>query len=389
MSEQLVYDPVSPEAHADPYPIYARLRDEAPIYFVEPHNVWALSRYADVQGALRDWEVFSSAQGVELGEYVQFFGEGSIQELDPPHHDVIRKILAPRFTSRRIKEYEPMVLESAEELLNEISTGEVDLGLHYTQRLPMLTILRILGIPEKDIPWTITTGLEMLRRPPGESGPSAKAAELRTELVSFMEDLVTHRRSGNMSDDVLGDIAQGIDAGLMKTSEIQGLTLLLIAAGMETTTSLIGNITHSVAVGQVSADQLLNENGQLPQTAITEYLRLDAPGQWLSRVTTQPVSMHGVDLPTGSRVLTIFASANRDPREFDHADELRFDRDGSRNLAFGEGVHFCLGMSLARLETRVGISALLQRYPELTLAGSPTRYQSHVIRGYESIPVKL
>jgi cytochrome P450 len=253
----------------------------------------------------------------------------------------------------------------------------------------MLTILRILGIPEKDIPWTITTGLEMLRRPPGESGPSAKAAELRTELVSFMEDLVTHRRSGNMSDDVLGDIAQGIDAGLMKTSEIQGLTLLLIAAGMETTTSLIGNITHSVAVGQVSADQLLNENGQLPQTAITEYLRLDAPGQWLSRVTTQPVSMHGVDLPTGSRVLTIFASANRDPREFEHADELRFDRDGSRNLAFGEGVHFCLGMSLARLETRVGISALLQRYPELTLAGSPTRYQSHVIRGYESIPVKL
>ena len=105
MSEQLVYDPVSPEAHADPYPIYARLRDEAPLYFVEPHNVWALSRYADVQGALRDWEVFSSAQGVELGEYVQFFGEGSIQELDPPHHDVIRKILAPRFTSRRIKEY--------------------------------------------------------------------------------------------------------------------------------------------------------------------------------------------------------------------------------------------------------------------------------------------
>lgn len=369
--------------------MYARLRDEAPLYFIEPHNVWALSRYADVQNALRDWETFSSAQGVELGEYVKFFGEGSIQELDPPHHDVVRKILTPRFMNRRIKEYEPMVRDSANELLGEITTGEVDLGSNYTQRLPMLTILRILGIPENDIPWTITTGLEMLRRPPGESGPSTRAAASRADLVSFMEDLVAHRRSGNMSDDVLSDIAQGIDAGLMQPFEIQGLTLLLIAAGMETTTSLIGNITHSVAVGEVSADQLLTNKGQLASAAIDEFLRFDSPGQWLARVTTRPMSIHGVDLPTGSRVLTIFASANRDPREFDCADELILDRDGSRNLAFGEGVHFCLGMQLARLETRVGITALLRRYPGLTLTGPPTRYQSHVIRGYESIPVKL
>ena len=99
--------------------------------------------------------------------------------------------------------------------------------------------------------------------------------------------------------------------------------------------------------------------------------------------------MHGVDLPTGSRVLTIFASANRDPREFDRPDQLVLDRDGSRNMAFGEGIHFCLGMPLSRLETRVGITALLQRFPGISLAGTPTRYPSHVIRGYESIPVRL
>lgn len=388
-NDVLAYDPVSHEAHENPYPIYARLRDEAPLYYVEPHDVWALSRYADVRDALRDWETFSSAQGVELGEYVQFFGEGSIQELDPPHHDVIRKILAPRFMNRRIKAYEPMVLDSAVELLDELDGGIVDLGAEYTQRLPMLTIFRILGIPEQDIRWTIDTGLEMLRRPPGESGPSPRAAELRSELVAFMEDLVAHRRAGNITDDVLSDIAQGIDAGLMKPTEIQGLTLLLIAAGMETTTSLMGNITHAVATGQVGAEALLTDEGALAASAIDEFLRYDAPAQWLARVTTRPVSLHGIDLPTGSRVLTIFASANRDPREFDRADELVLDRDGSRNMAFGEGIHFCLGMPLARLETRVGITALLQRHPRITLAGTPTRYPSHVIRGYESIPVQL
>lgn len=389
VTDTIHYDPVSHEAHENPYPLYARLRDEAPLYYVEPHDVWALSRYADVRDALRDWETFSSAQGVELGEYVQFFGEGSIQELDPPHHDVIRKILAPRFMNRRIKAYEPMVVDSATELLDALDASSVDLGAEYTQRLPMLTIFRILGIPEQDMRWTIDTGLEMLRRPPGESGPSPRAAELRAELVAFMEDLVAHRRAGNPSDDVLSDIAQGIDDGVMKESEIQGLTLLLIAAGMETTTSLMGTITHAVATEQVNAAQLLTDEGQLAATAIDEFLRYDAPAQWLARVTTRPVSIHGIDLPTGSRVLTIFASANRDPREFDRADELVLDRDGSRNMAFGEGIHFCLGMPLARLETRVGITALLQRFPGISLAGTPTRYPSHVIRGYESIPVRL
>ncbi len=389
MLAPLVYDPVSVEAHTDPYPIYARLRDEAPLYFVEAHDVWALSRYHDVRDALRDWETFSSAQGVELGEYVQFFGEGSIQELDPPRHDVIRKVLAPRFMNRRINALEGVMRSSAHELLDALPAGVADLAAQYTQRLPCLAIMRILGIPEADIPWTIDAGLDMLRRPPGESGPSARAAELRVELVSFMEDLVAHRRSAGSHDDVLGDIAEAIDAGVMKESEIQGLSLLLIAAGIETTSSLMGTIVRSVAEGQVMPGDLLTDRGALSASAIEEFLRYDSPAQWLARVTTRPVTLHGVDLPVGSRVLTLFASANRDPREFERADELVLDRDGSRNLAFGEGIHFCLGMPLARLEARVGITELLTRHPVISLAGEPTRYPSHVIRGYEGLPVRL
>lgn len=385
-----IWDPTSERSHEDPYPAYERLRDEAPVYWCASQRVWALSRYRDVRDSLRDWETFSSAQGVEIGEYVRFFGEGSIQELDPPRHDTIRKVLAPRFMNRRIREYEPVVRECAEELVARIRGCEgADLGRDFTQRLPVLTIFRILGIPEEDIDWAMRTGLEMLNRPAGESGPSPRAAALREELVEAMVDQVRRRMRDGGTDDVFSDIAAGIQAGAMREEEIQGLALLLIAAGMETTTSLLGNIVHALGTGTVEAGQLRGDDGWLPNEAIDEFLRFDAPAQWLARVTTRDVEIHGTRIPAGSRVLMIFASGNRDPREFDRADELVLDRDGSRNLAFGEGVHFCLGMPLARLETRVGIRALLDGLPSFRSAGPPRRYPSHVIRGYESIPVTL
>ncbi len=392
------YDPTSPQAHEDPYPLYARLRDEFPLYYCAPQGVWVLSRHADVKQGLRDWETFSSAQGVEIGEYVQFFGEGSIQELDPPHHDTVRKVLAARFMNRRVKEYAPMIAECAEQLVHDLTaasdTGEADLGSQFTQSLPILTIFRLLGIPEADIDWAMRTGLEMLNRPAGETGPSPRAAALRSELVDYMVDQVQSRRKGSnaahvYADDVFGDIAAGIDAGMMKVSEIQGLTLLLIAAGMETTTSLMGNMVHALATGFVSQADLLDDSGNVAAPAIEEFLRFDSPAQWLARVTTRPVELHGTELPVGSRVLMVFASANRDPRVFDRADELVLTRDGERNLAFGEGIHFCLGMPLARLEAKVGITTLITKAPEFTLAAPATRYPSHVIRGYESIPVRF
>ena len=392
MSEQPdpIYDPVSAQSHEDPYPAYERLREEFPLYYIQQHDVWALSRYADVKQGLRDWETFSSAQGVELGTYVQFFGPGSIQELDPPRHDVLRKVLAPRFMNKRVKEYETLVRQSARELVRTFANDDhVDLGRMFTQRLPIMTIFRILGIPESDIAWTMETGLEMLNRPPGESGPSPRAHELRGQLVDYLEAQVGERRGGGYTDDVFGDIARAIDGGDMEVEEIQGLTLLLIAAGMETTTSLMGNIVHALATGQVRRDEVQTSGGELSTEAIDEFLRYDAPAQWLARVTTRDVEIHGTTLPVGTRVLMIFASGNRDPREYDRADQLVLTRDGSRNLAFGEGIHFCIGMPLARLEAKVGIAELIAGTEQFELDGDLLRYPSHVIRGYESIPVKV
>ncbi len=391
-----IWDPVSAQSHQDPYPAYARLREEFPLYYLQEHRAWALSRYADVRDALRDWETYSSAQGVELGEYVQFFGEGSIQELDPPRHDVIRRVLATRFASRNIKRYEPMVRECAQELLREMpragSADTWDIAARFTQRLPIMTIFRLLGIPDEDVNWAMDAGLEMLNRPAGESGPSPAAISSRTELVAYIHDQVMQRRSRIGSDaavdDVLGDMAAGIESGQMRQQEVEGLTLLLIAAGMETTASLMGNVVYSLATGEVSSDQLLDARQEFSMTAMDEFLRFDAPGQWLARVTTRPVMLHNQELPAGSRVLVIFASANRDHREFERADELVLDRDGSRNLSFGEGVHFCLGMPLARLEAKAGLTELLRADPHLSIDGPCERYPSHVIRGYSSIPVR-
>jgi cytochrome P450 len=391
VSAASIYDPVSEQAHVDPYPVYAELRDNHPLYYVAEHDVWALSRYVDIKAGLRDWETFSSAQGVELGTYVQFFGPGSIQELDPPHHDVLRKVLAPRFMNKAIKSYEPMIHATAQELVDSFrETERIDLGSAFTQKLPILTIFRILGIPESDMEWTIGAGLEMLNRPPGESGPSPRAYELRAELVEFFDALVARRRGADVyADDAFGDMARAIDAGIMAPEEVQGLSLLLIAAGMETTTSLMGAMVHALATQMVTAEQMVADGGAPSVGVIDEFLRFDSPAQWLARVTTRPVTLHGTDLPVGSRVLMIFASGNRDPREFERADELMLDRDGSRNLAFGEGVHFCLGMPLAKLEARAGIAALVAALPNFTLDGEPKRYPSHVIRGYESIPVRI
>lgn len=382
------YDPLSEQAHIDPYPTYAWLRENAPVYFCEARDVWVLSRYEDVRAALRDWNTFTSTGGVELAEYVGFFGQGNFLELDPPRHDVLRKVFAPRFMNKAMKSYQPMIRATVVELLEGIS-GDVDIAATLTNRLPVLTICRLLGLPEDDVAWAVQASIDMMTRPPDEVGPSERAHHLRSDMVALFLREVDNRLAGNWSDDVLSDIARAIQDGTMTRDEIQGVTLLLIAAGMETTSSLMGNIVSAVASGHVDPRELIDDTGDLRLTVIDEFLRHDSPVQWLCRVTTVDTTIRGVRIPAGSRVLMLYASANRDPKIFPNPDQIDLNRDGSRNLAFGEGIHFCLGMPLARLETRIGLGALFTRYPRITAIGPPRRYPSHIIRGFDSIPVHV
>lgn len=382
------FDPLSEQSHIDPYPTYSWLREHAPVYYCKERNVWVLSRYDDVRAALRDWNSFTSTGGVELADYVGFFGDGNFLEMDPPRHDVLRKVFAPRFINKAIKSYEPMVRASAIELLDGVA-GEIDLAATLTNRLPVLTICRLLGLPEDDVPWAAQSAIDMMTRPPNEVGPSDTAQVLRAQLVELFLREVDARRAGAWRDDVLSDIARAIDDGTMTRDEVPGVTLLLIAAGMETTSSLMGNIVAAVALGQVEVGDLVDDTGDLRLAAIDEFLRYDAPVQWLCRVATVDVEIHDVLIPAGSRVLMLYASANRDPDVFPDPDVIDLDRDGSRNLAFGEGIHFCLGMPLAKLETRIGLGELFARYPRITATREPRRYPSHIIRGFDSIPVHV
>jgi cytochrome P450 len=382
------FDPLSEQSHIDPYPTYSWLREHAPVYYCRKRDVWVLSRYEDVRAALRDWTTFTSTGGVELADYVGFFGAGNFLEMDPPRHDVLRKVFAPRFINKAIKSYEPMVRATAAELLEGLS-GEVDLAATLTNRLPVLTICRLLGLSEDDVAWASQAAIDMMTRPPDEVGPSNTAHELRTQLVELFLREVYLRRAGAWSDDVLSDIARAVEDGTMGRNEVQGVTLLLIAAGMETTSSLMGNIAAAVASGQVDAQSLLDDTGDVRLSAIDEFLRFDSPVQWLCRVTTVGTEVRGVAIPAGARVVMLYASANRDPEVFSDPDVIDLDRDGSRNLAFGEGIHFCLGMPLAKLETRIGLGELFARYPRITATGKPHRYPSHIIRGFDSIPVRV
>lgn len=386
----VVYDPLSQEVRDDPYPAYARLRAQAPVYFCEPRSVWVLSTYQDVRAALRDWETFTSSRGLEIGDFVGFFGKGDFVQLDPPEHDTLRRVLAPRFANRNMSVYEALVSEIADQLLDALPLeGNVDLAETFTARLPLLATCQMLGVPDGDVPWVVAGFGEMMKRSAGETKPSNRALELRTELGNYFLKLVRHRRGQGTAEDLLADIAEAIDADIMDESHVPGMCLMLMDAGMETTSTLLGNIVHALARGDVTGSDLLSSDGDVRQSALDEFLRIDAPIQWLTRVTTRDVSIRDTVIPAESRVMLLYASANRDENVFPEADRLILDRDGSRHLSFGEGIHFCLGMPLAKLEARVGIRALLRRYPSITEAGPPERFPALVGRGFHHLPVRV
>ena len=385
-----LYDPLSQESRTDPYPAYERLRTRAPVYYCEPRNVWVLSRYEDVRAALRDWERFTSAKGLEIGDFVGFFGKGDFVQMDPPEHDDVRRIFAPRFANRAMSHYEPIVTTLAEQLVCEFPReGVVDIAEAFTQRLPLLTICQMLGIADSDVPWVVKSFIDMMKRNAGENMPSDHAHKLRSELVAFFNEQVELRINQDGFDDLLSDIAHAIQSGTIDRSHIPGVSLMLMHAGLETTSTLLGNIVHAIANKVIDSRELMDEQGELRNSALEEFLRFDAPIQWLSRVTTVDVTIHETTIPKGSRVLLLYASANRDPDVFPNPDVLDIGRESSRHLAFGEGIHFCLGMPLAKLETRIGIRSLLRKHRTITANGLPTRFPSLVGRGYDHLPVRL
>ena len=381
----ITYNPFA--FYSDPYPLYRGLRDEAPLYHNTDLGCWALSRFADVQAAARDWQRFSSAEGNDLDDTFTMWRPGSPESQDPPDHARLRDVVRRHFSPRAIGELELTVrLEIRTLLTSYLETGQADLAKELAFPLPFAVICELLGFPGADRRALADLFQIMMERPEGATSVPATAWEARSHLRTYILDAVAERRR-HSSDDLLSTIVNAEQSSRIDREEIVGLSLIIFVAGVTTTTGLISNSLFALANHPDQRTRLARDPGQIAD-ALEELLRFEPPIQWLTRVTSTEVAMHDQVIPAGERVILIFASANRDERYWERPDELDFSRSPVRHLAFGDGIHFCLGAPLARLEGRLALEAILQASPDYEIVGPvEPRFATPSERGLSSLPV--
>jgi cytochrome P450 len=384
MPHEVEYDPL--EYYEDPYPIYRQLRETAPVYHNAERGLWILSRYADVQAAARDHKTFISGRGADAEDGLTL-GPGDFLDMDPPRHDALRRILNDTFTPTALKALEPMIVAKVEELLDRlIDRGHGDFARDFARPLPLSIICELWGFPKQDHKMLENWFERMVERVSGEAiqDDVRLAGE---EMRAYIDEAVRERRNRSRGD-LLSTMAQAVTDGRMTENEVAGMTRLLLVAGIHTTETLIANSLYLLASMPKERRALADDPSRIP-VAIEELLRYESPVQWLARATTKDVNLHGEVIPKGQRVVLLWASANRDDRQFQNPDLLDLRRTPNNHLAFGQGIHFCIGAPLARLESRIAFKALFTRIPEYRIAGPVERRFTRQERGICRLPVEF
>ena len=377
------FDPYDAEVGRDPYPHYARLRDEDPVHYSDTLGAWVLTRYDHVVNALRDWDNYSSAP-LNGGVPGLRFLIGS----DPPDHTQLRRLVNRPFHPRAIADLEPRIREICSGLLDELlehgTTGGADLIRHLGEPLPVVVIAELMGIPAErrdDFKrWSdaMLGGLS----PDFDRSAGAVAA---MEMFAYFNEVIADRQV-NPGDDLLSLLVSGKEP--LSNQELMMFCMLLLVAGNETTTNLISNGALALFQHPHALDRLRRDPSLIP-AAIEEMLRYDAPVQSLWRVTTKNVELDGKTIPHGAQVIVSYGAANRDERHFRDADKFLIDRHPTDHVAFGAGIHFCLGAPLARLEARIAWELVLERTRSLEPVGPGERIHNLIVRGMRSIPVAV
>ena len=391
---ELYYDPYDFEIDADPYPVWKRLRDEAPLYFNEKYEFYALSRYEDVERCFVDWETYSSARGSVL-EIIKADIEmppGMFIFEDPPDHDLHRGLMSRVFTPRRLAAIEPKVRAFAARTLDPlVGQGGFDLIAELGTEIPMRTIGMLLGIPEEDqaaIRAHIDEGLRIEEGVMPEAGITTQRDTASDDYAAYIDwraehpsdDLTTELLTAEFTDE------QG-NRRTLSREELLGYIGLLSGAGNETTTRLIGWAGKLLAE-HPDQRRAMADHPELIPNAIEEILRYEPPSPVQARYVTRDAEHHGTNVPAGSVMVLLNASANRDERQFEDPDRLDIGRKVKRHFSFGYGLHFCLGAHLARLEARVALEELLARFPEWEVDyDNAIQARTSTVRGWEKLPI--
>ncbi len=390
MTEWLPFN--DPAYVADPYAHWAHLRDEAPVYWCEENRFWAITRYDDVMAILHDPARFSSKGGaIGRSEEAGLPRQPLIQD-DPPHHDRLRRILSKAFTPRITAEREEWVRGIARGLLDRLRKRlaegeEADLVASFTSPLPVSVIAGILGIPpayhDRLRMWNATTSVSAAGELSLDDMPNVMQ-EMHATLAEFIE-----ARRRDRQDDLFSALidASENDESPLAPDELVGLCQLLWAAGNETTTNLLSNAAL-VLQDRPDLVELVRTRPERIPDLVEELLRLESPVNCLARVANEDLELHGQKIREGNVLMIFFASANRDPRHFERPGELDLARRPGDHVAFGHGIHFCLGSHLARLEARVGLEALAELLPEVRLRPRDgARIPTGILRGWLRLPL--
>jgi len=389
----IYYDPYDFEIDSDPYPVWKRLRDERPLYHNDRYDFYALSRFEDVEPSLVDWRTYCSARGtvLELIKSGMEIPRGSIIFEDPPDHDRHRGLLSRVFTPRKMNAIEPKVREFCARCLDPlVGAGGFDFIRDLGAPMPMRTIGMLLGIPDQDqesIRERIDEGLRLTEG----TMPDATHYEADGQTGSFEEYI--DWRAKHPSDDLMTELLQAEfedESGLRRLTraEVLNFVNLLAAAGNETTTRLIGWTGKVLAEHPDQRRELVEQRGLVPK-AIEEVLRYESPSPVQARFVTKDVVHHGQEVPQGSAILLLNGSANRDDRKFADGDRFDIHRKIDHHLAFGYGIHFCLGAALARLEGRVALDEVLERFPSWEIDwDNVVQARTSTVRGWERFPVR-
>ncbi|QRY45321.1 cytochrome P450 [Mycolicibacterium boenickei] len=394
-TSDVYFDPYDVEINANPYPTFARLREESPLYYNEQHDFYALSRFADVNKGLVDHETFSSARGaiIELIKANIDIPSGALIFEDPPIHTVHRKLLARMFTPRKINALEPKIREFCAQSLDPlVGAGKVDFIKDFGAIMPMRVISALLGIPEDDQQMIRDHGNDQLRT---EAGKPMKAAQEGLVDGSIFETYIDWRKD-NPSDDIMTDLLNveftdehGVDRKLTR-EELLIYINVVAGAGNETTTRLIGWAVKVLAEHPEQRRQLVESPALIPQ-AIEELLRFEPPAPHVARYVTRDVEFYGQTVPEGSVMMMLIGAAVRDSRQFPPDGEV-FDihREQRQHLAFSVGTHYCLGSALARLEGRIALEEMLKRFPEWDVdLDNAILSPTSTVRGWDSMPVVI